>query len=267
MVKDFLISFSDNFKEKTKNPFLGTYLLVWLIRNWDLIYSLFNFDPKSNRGERIKFVKAYYSETNFVENLLINILWSFGLLILTYVLVNISRVIVNLSEKQLTPLIYKVTDSKSIVLKEEYDRVRSENDELQSRLDKERESRSKLETRIKNFEEEILEISKVKIKSEIDNTTETAKSDANFQTSKTGDAKDRTDLFIARIKERSTIENFLNLCMSIQEDKAIANDYKSLDFFLKLGLFIFKANQSAYGKYYSITEDGKKVLDKIRLEI
>jgi len=32
-VKDFLISFSDNFKKKTQNPFLGTYLIVWIIRN------------------------------------------------------------------------------------------------------------------------------------------------------------------------------------------------------------------------------------------
>ena len=44
MIKDFLVSFKDNFKEKTRNPFLGTYLIVWLIRNWELIYTLFNFD-------------------------------------------------------------------------------------------------------------------------------------------------------------------------------------------------------------------------------
>lgn len=255
MVKDFLISFSDNFKEKTKNPFLGTYLLVWLIRNWDLIYSLFNFDPKSNRGERIRFVKAYYSETNFVENLLINIFWSFGLLILTYLLVNISRVIVNLSEKQLTPWIYKITDSKSIVLKEEYDRIRLENDELQTRLDKERESKSKLETRISSLENEISE----NLKSQVG-----TQRDADFPIS--GDDA-RIEKLIERIKSKGTLEEFKNVCLRIQRGESIPNSIQATDNFLQLGLISFQGNHGASAKYFKITEDGKKVLNIINLEL
>lgn len=256
MVKDFLISFSDNFKEKTKNPFLGTYLLVWLIRNWDLIYSLFNFDPQSNRGERIKFIKAYYSETNFVENLLINILWSFGLLILTYALVNLSRVIVNLSEKQLTPWIYKMTDSKSIVLKEVYDRVRSENDELQTRLDKERESKSKLESRIKNLEEEIIEISKA--------SNSTSKLDEKIPSS---DENDSTEKLIERLKSKANLEEFKRICLLIQRGEPVPNSNTATDYFLQLGLISYQSKYGAAAKYYKITEEGSKVLSKIRLEI
>lgn len=37
-------SFVDNIKQKTTNPFFGTLILVWLVRNWELIYTLFNFD-------------------------------------------------------------------------------------------------------------------------------------------------------------------------------------------------------------------------------
>jgi hypothetical protein len=140
MIKDFLISFTDNFKEKTKNPFLGTYLL----------YTLFNFDEDCNLEDKKAFITNYYDKNDFINNLFTNTLWTFGLLILTYALLNLSRVIVNLSEKQLTPWVYQVTDSKSIVLKTEYDRIRTENDDLQFRLDKERESKSRLETRIKN---------------------------------------------------------------------------------------------------------------------
>lgn len=256
MIKDFLISFSENIKERSKNPFLGTYLLVWLIRNWDLVYSLFNFDQNSKRGERIKFVNDYYNKINFVENLLINILWSFGLLILTYILVNISRVIVNLSEKRLTPWIYKKTDSKSIVLKEEYDRIRSENDELQIRLDKERESKSKLETRIKNLENEILEISKI-------NSNTTTETDID----QSSNNADKTDSFISRIRSKSTIEEFLRLCLNIQRGEPIENNDKSLNYFLQIGLIKFKTNYTSAAKYYALTADGEKVIEKLRLEM
>ena len=118
MIKDFLISFRDNFKEKTRNPFLGTYLIVWIIRNWELIYTLFNFDENFKLQDKIDFIKTYYSEQSFIGNLLTSVLWAFGLLILTYLLLSISRLITNFSEKQITPWIYKITDSKSIVLKE-----------------------------------------------------------------------------------------------------------------------------------------------------
>lgn len=257
MVKVFLISFSDNFKEKTKNPFLGTYLLVWLIRNWDLIYSLLNFDSNLRLKDKITFVNDYYNKTDFVENLLINIYWSFGLLILTYLLVNISRFIVNLSEKRLTPWIYKITDSKSIVLKEEYERIRAESDDLQNRLDKERETKSRLEARIKSLENEIIEVSK--IKSETNN--------GQMDVFKPSNSEDRTDVFINRLKAKNYIDEFLKLCLSIQRGETILNDNKSLDYLLQLGLLIYKSQYSTSAKYYSITKDGEKVLEKIRLDI
>lgn len=257
MVKDFLISFADNFKEKTTNPFLGTYLVVWLIRNWDLIYSLFNFNSNSKRGDKIAFIKNYYSEISFVENLLINILWSFGLLILTYLLVNLSRVIVNLSEKQLTPWIYKITDSNSIVLKEEYDRIRSDRDELQDRLDKERDSKSKLDARIKALESEMSEV----LKGENEKIPEIPDTHKSYE-----EEEKRINSFINRINSKSSSDEFLKLCLQIQRGEAIENEVKSIDYFITLGLFVYKSTPSSYNKNYAITEDGKKVLNKLTLE-
>lgn len=111
MIKDTFISFKDNFKERISNPFLGTYLAVWLIRNWDLIYSLFNFDDEYSLKEKIKFIESYYENHEFLVDLSINILWTFAVLITTYILMNLSRLIVNLFEKRLSPWIYQITDS------------------------------------------------------------------------------------------------------------------------------------------------------------
>lgn len=160
MFKDILVSFSDNFKEKTRNPFLGTYIFIWVLRNWELVYSLFNFDNTYKLANKIDFVKSYYNTHSFTEGVLWNIGWTFLVLTITYLVLNISRVIINISEKQLKPWVYKKTDSKSIVLKSIHEEVRNERDTLQLRLDKERESKSKLEIRIKSLEEEIIEVKK-----------------------------------------------------------------------------------------------------------
>ncbi len=162
MIKDFFVSFSDNFKEKVKNPFLGTYLLVWLIRNWDLVYTIFNFDDGTKLNEKVNFITNYYSKNEFIVNLFSNAGWSLLLLIITYILVNISRFIVNFSEKQLTPWVYKKTDSSSVVLVSTYKAVRANRDRLQVRLDEEKESNSKLQIKIKALEDEITSMKSMK---------------------------------------------------------------------------------------------------------
>ncbi|NHM04803.1 hypothetical protein [Flavobacterium celericrescens] len=260
MVKDFLISFSDNFKEKTKNPFLGTYLLVWIIRNWELIYTLFNFDSDCNLNDKKKFIFNYYKNNDFITNLLTNILWAFGLLILTYLLLNLSRFIVNLSEKQLTPWIYKITDSKSIVLKTEYERIRAESDDLQIRLDKERESKSRLEARIKGLEEEIIEISKAKLENITTNTSEkkTTRSVKKVD-------PDSTTILLDKLNQKELLQEFLDTCTKINKGNSIPNNYKHSDYFIELGLIKFLRNAINDSKIYSITQEGETLLKKIRL--
>lgn len=261
MVKDFLVSFSDNFKERVKNPLLGTYLLVWLVRNWDLIYSLFNFDSNLKLKDKIGFVNNYFKKTDFVENLLINIYWAFGLLILTYLLVNASRFIVNLSEKQLTPWIYKITDSKSIVLKNEYERIRSQSDDMQVRLDNEREAKSRLEFRIKNLENELIEIGKSKKSVSAD---EMLKSELQNNTTKT---QERTDILITKLKAKNLQQDFLNTYLGIQQGDTLNSTSETTKFFLQIGLIQYQGNYSGNEKYYVITDDGKKIVEKLRLEI
>jgi hypothetical protein len=260
MIKDFLVSFTDNFKEKTRNPFLGTYLLVWLIRNWDLVYTLFNFDNDCTLVDKKSFITNYYKNGDFIQNLCSNILWAFGVLITTYILLNISRLIVNLSEKRLTPWIYKITDSKSIVLKTEYERIRSENDDLQIRLDKERESKSRLENRIKNLEDEIIEITKIQTGSK---TLERKKVGIKNSLNTISDS---TSILLQKLKDKNLLNEFLDTCTKINRGEGIQNEYKSKDYFIELGLIRFSSNYSNSSKRYNITTDGENVLKKARLE-
>lgn len=257
MIKDFFISFKDNFKEKVRNPFLGTYLIVWLIRNWELLFTLFNFDHDQKLNDKVNFIKNYYKHHNFLNNLWTNVYWAFGLLIITYLLINLSRFIVNLYEKRLTPWIYKITDSKSIVIRTEYDRIRTERDELQERLDSERESKSRLESRIKNLEAEIINVSNIENenpKSKKVNESEVKKSRTN-------------EILLKKLKDGKFIQAFMDVSMKINYGEYIPDDYGPMDYFIKLGLINFKDNHFAEkSKRYTLSDDGEEILKLLRLE-
>jgi hypothetical protein len=257
MIKDFFVSFSDNLKEKNKNPFLGTYLLVWLIRNWKLIYTLFNFDDKTTLVNKVKFIDDYYSRMDFMDNLFQNILWSFGLLIVTYFLLNISRLIVNISEKRITPWIYKITDSKSIVLRGEYDRLRTDNDELQVRLDKERESKSRLESRIKNLEEEIINVSNIHSEGMTETDGEYLE---NIEDS-------HLEKIYQKLKQRNLVREFLNICVQINKNEIIyLSMYEGIDYFIQQGLLVSQRSYDNERSTFRITSDGNELLKMARVE-
>jgi hypothetical protein len=256
MIKDFLISFKDNFKEKTRNPFLGTYLIVWIIRNWLLVYTLFNFDKKHNLDFKVNFIKTYYSENDFITNLLTNILWSFGLLILTYVLLNASRFIINLSEKQITPWIYKITDSKSIVLKEEYDRLKQEKNLIENKLEDERENRVKLLNEITRLENRIDKLSLDNIEKSQVTSIEKGKNQ-----------KSNIEIYQERLKNKDYTGKFIEWALQGEKSSvwfSKSNEPEYIKYFFKIGLI--EVNNTVQSEMtYKLTHNGRKVFEVLRL--
>ncbi|MGZ4044308.1 MAG: hypothetical protein ACXVO9_13980, partial [Bacteroidia bacterium] len=228
MIKDFLISFRDNFKEKTRNPFLGTYFAVWLVRNWELVYTIFNFDNDCKLADKVGFVKNYYHRINFFENLGINILWAFGLLIVTYILLNLSRLIINTSEKRLTPWVYQITDSKSIVLKSVYQNLMAEKDELQLRLDQERESKSKLENRIKKLEEDLIQTTSKSLEKPKEITVKTPENSKKNDTT--------AQILLKKIKDQDKLSDFLDFSVKMNKEEYVSPRDTSKDYLIQLGL-------------------------------
>lgn len=257
MIKDFFISFADNLKEKSRNPFLGTYLLVWLIRNWELVYTLFNFDSEYNLNKKKEFIFSYYKKNDFISNLFTNILWAFGLLILTYALINLSRFIINLFEKKLTPWIYKVTDSNSIVLKETYDKLKSENNILELNLEKERESKGRLQ----------IEISKLEKKIEDSNSYTNSISVENHEQNKIGD---ETELMFKKIKEKDWLRNYINHITTVNKANNGWVENVEIDepfhYFITLGLIDISEDNGQFSNL-TVSELGKKVLRRVRLDL
>lgn len=225
-----------------------------MLRNWELVYSLFNFDNTYKLADKIDFVKSYYNTHSFTEGVLWNIGWTFLVLTITYLVLNMSRVIINISEKQLKPWIYKKTDSKSIVLKSIHEQVRNERDTLQLRLDQERESKSKLEIRIKSLEEEIIK------------ATTQKNDDAEVENIETlNKPSDEIEKLLDRLIKLNMLSSFKQIGVMINKGEIIEKKNTSVNKLIELGLINHKKEDfTGIGDIYSLTEDGEQLFKLVR---
>lgn len=126
---------TDNIKEKVKNPFFATLIGVWLVRNWELVYTLFNFDNDCKLLDKVNFIKDYYRTKCFLNELSTNILIAFGLMIIGYVLVILTRIIVNQVEHKIIPYLNDKAANGLAVKQTLYQQVKKERFELQNDLE------------------------------------------------------------------------------------------------------------------------------------
>jgi hypothetical protein len=107
-------SLLSNYKSKIRNPFFGTLASVWLIRNWYIVYAIFNFDKDCSMQDKINYIQDYFSHKDFGLELFHNLWVSFVVMGFTYILLAFSRAITDLYYKWLEPLIITKIDKKAI---------------------------------------------------------------------------------------------------------------------------------------------------------
>ncbi|KUJ59202.1 hypothetical protein AR687_24405 [Flavobacteriaceae bacterium CRH] len=134
MSNEYISSFFDNIKDKTTNPFFGTLIFVWLVRNWDLVYTIFNFDNDCNLQDKKEFIKSYYNGKVAWQEIGYNILISFALMILSYGLIILSRLVINVTNHNIIPRMNEKTVSKLVVNKNRFETVKKTRDEYFIRI-------------------------------------------------------------------------------------------------------------------------------------
>jgi hypothetical protein len=127
-------SFFDNIKDKTTNPFFGTLIFVWLVRNWDLVYTVFNFDNNCNLEDKKDFIRSYYVSKVVWQEIGLNILIALGLMVLSYALIIVSRLVVNVTNHNIIPRMNEKTVSKLVVNKDRFETVKKTRDEYFNRI-------------------------------------------------------------------------------------------------------------------------------------
>ena len=111
---DNITSLFDNYKGKIRNPFIGTIISVWLIHNWRVPFALFNFDDDCTMQDKINYIADYFGKQDFWSELGEIIFYSFLILVFTFLLMAISRVLTDTYYKIIEPFFITKIDKKSI---------------------------------------------------------------------------------------------------------------------------------------------------------
>ena len=138
MLRDTLNSVLDNVKERTTNPFLGTLLAVWVIKNWHLVYAIFTFDSNSTLHSRLAYIEQHFKHQSFAWNVLSAVGITMLVLLTTYFFLAISRMLTETYDKIVVPLIARLTDKSSVVLKTDFIALQDLVKRLEARLEEER---------------------------------------------------------------------------------------------------------------------------------
>lgn len=264
MIKEMLVSFADNIKTKTSNPFFGTLILVWVGKNWNLIYSLFNFDSGTSLTQKNEFIIHHFSTLPFIETLFWCVLETFFILIVSYFLINLSRLIINLYENKLTPQIYKWTDAKSIVLKSVYDISENERKRLEKRLDEEREAKLRLQEDYDKLEKKIADLLNEKGEN-LNKETEKSTTSPKQKDSKSIDI-DKLILINNKLEKESKINDFEQIASDILNGESIQKSQKNIAEYTTLGLVVPGVKTGSPNYYsYSLSELGKRLHEEILL--
>ncbi|MEY4877000.1 MAG: hypothetical protein RL708_2149 [Bacteroidota bacterium] len=169
----FLDNFKDAFNgiiEKVKNPFGGTFIAVWIIHNWDFVYSLFNFDKDCERVDKLYIIENYIYTRGYCDLFWTPILWTF-IGILFYLLFSyLSLAIFTAAERLIKSRILSI-DSKKIVSKERHN-------DLKEALENANKKIAEIEKSLNDKRNENDDLSKVieEIQSSSSATVETLKS-------------------------------------------------------------------------------------------
>ncbi|HAX50273.1 MAG TPA: hypothetical protein PK605_12150 [Ignavibacteria bacterium] len=138
MINDILISLKDNIQKRSKNPILGTFTVVYIIKNWELFYSVLFFDSNLNLEQRLQYIRNYFQYHNFWSNFFECALISVLVVFLTYLSLAFGRYVSSFYSSKVEKWIFKNTDNKKIVLKDEYDELMEKKIKFEKKYEQER---------------------------------------------------------------------------------------------------------------------------------
>ncbi|AWW32421.1 hypothetical protein DN752_21000 [Echinicola strongylocentroti] len=144
-------------RDKSRNPFIGAFIIVWIIRHWEAFYTFFFFDDGDERLERITILKDYFT-LPWILDFLITVGISITLIFVTYFFSNLTLAIVTFFDKRIRPQILKFIDFQSVVPKSDFDIMVNENIDLQQKISSLKTERAELRGEIDELEKRVSSI-------------------------------------------------------------------------------------------------------------
>lgn len=119
----------NSIKDRFKNSFIVTFLIVWCVLHWEMLYTLVNFDDTEDRDSKVYYIKTYIEDHSMILEPLGKSLIS---LIALYVLFIISDLI-HSAYNWVRGGVLSVVKSKKVIRIEEYNRLGKEIDRVRER--------------------------------------------------------------------------------------------------------------------------------------
>ena len=262
MWKELIDSFQFNLKSKTSNPFFGTLIIVWFLDHWEMLYGIFNFPNYTLLQVKIDYLAKYLNPGPFTVNFLKCIAISIIVLIISYLLLSLSRYIINIYENRLLPVVYKYSAPDKIVLREQYEREKNEKNRLEVRLEEEKDSRVRLQMEIDGAEQKIVSLEK--ILSEKDNKISEIEKSKNKVAPNNENLplpypKNEFSLLYNKIKAKKYDLQFQNLIETIRLSETVSLEMYQSKYFIGLGLI---SGEHVFNGYLlKFTSKGEKFVE------
>lgn len=158
------------FSESNKTPFAGAFLIAITIYNWELFYSLFNFESWISIENKILIIKQYLNERKWYERIGWPLAISFLSIVFYYTFNYISLGISTFFRRWFKGLILYYTDKSQIIPREEHETFSRKTTALKNRNETLKENFTKLEEENENLHSQLGELTSQfsKLKSEKD---------------------------------------------------------------------------------------------------
>ena len=254
MLADLLKSSKDKLLDAPRSPFLGTFALIWLIRNWDLVYPLFIFDEGLNWEIKVQYVREYFTQGKgrFIGGVLINSLWTLGALSVTYFFMNMSRVITIMFEKRLRPWLTYQFDNSLVVLRADFDRANERANKYIVLAEKERGEKEALRKR-----NEELELSL--------NQANTITDDIIAEDEEVSPLSERLRSSLDYLVKNGLVAEFQSVYFAIDKYRMVLHSDDVQQFlFQRLIEKDTRVKETNEGAYYILTDFGEHAREKLR---
>lgn len=270
MIRDIIDSLKDNIIKRVKNPFLGTFTVVFILKNWELFYSLLVFDQAENRISRIETITQYINDAGGSFWMLIwAAIWTLVILSISYIFFDIGIFLSNSNDSIIKPWILKLISKGTKIVSIEDHRLLEKkyqdvSDQLKEEKKKRFESDREKEAIEKEFatykatkEKEFEDLQALKIQTTNPRTLNSI-SEELFNSFNKETAKSEEEKILDDIIKKGWESYFIQLCNSIDvQDKVVGNINIDFENYL-----IFKKVVERYRDFqYEFTELGDKIRD------
>lgn len=135
MIVENIKSAANNILERVRNPFGGALMIAWVVYNWKLVYTVFNFDSDCKLNDKLVLIETYISAAHKWTLLWGPIIAAFVTIISFLTLSHIALFAVTFFSKWVKPAVYYIVDRNQITDKKSHDSLKESFIELQTEYD------------------------------------------------------------------------------------------------------------------------------------